>query len=422
MVAYSAAAKKRGHFELRPARYKVGRNSTNDIRLQSSNCSKHHCDLEVNDSEIILRDLVCTSMVRNKFCIFFKKKIYFFYFQSKRGTYVNHTNYKQSRCILSEGDFVGFGCKPLNNLKIIDTNDTKYFVYKIEVGTPSLESVAIDDDDDEIDENIQNNSGLESNNLDQSDLDGHCTDGEDAEDSMHAVDDDDDVKPDIHSLLRYEQLMQNLQDLRVNIKEEVSYLASGYERQINEKTRANNNHPQPITNDIVDLCGDSDDDVFKLNPKKKRQRKASPEPVKLAESTEPAQQSEPTTQYETETTILKLPEHQLQEKTLKEKTKNVIVSRGQQLSSEMLKSKKKKSKHSKKPRLTEPSCSTSRQKEPQEHSLSEQRSDESINRIISAITKWKVNWILDYEKNPLQYQLNVKQLDSSFQDLHTYQR
>lgn len=348
---------------------------------------------------------------------------YLFFFQSKRGTYVNHTNYKQSRCILSEGDFVGFGCKPLNNLKIIDTNDAKYFVYKIEVGTPSLESVAIDDDDDEIDENVQNNSGLESNNLNQSDQDGYCTDGEDAEDAMNAADDDLDVKPDIHSLLRYEQIVQNEENLNVNIKEEVSYLASGYERQINEKTTANNNnHPQPITNEIVDLCGDSDDDVIELNPAKKRQRKASPEPVKLPESFEPAQQSEPTTQYETETTILKLPEHQLQEKTLKEKAKNVTVSRSQQLSTEMLKIKKKKSKHSKKPRLTEPSCSTSGQKKPQEHTLSEQSSDESVNRIISAITKWKVNWILDYEKNPLQYQLNVKQLDSHFQDLLTYQR
>lgn len=348
--------------------------------------------------------------------------------QSTQGTYVNRINYKGSRCILSNGDKLGFGCTTTNR-HLNDVNDYKYHVYRLtnenELGSNG--PIELLDSDDE--ETVQTHQNGQNNNEDSGD---EC-----------ASADEMDIKPDIHTLMR-----QNQEEMK--IKEEVAWNCYEYERQAGQREHENNFEPV----DNVDLDQfDVESEIYVNEPPQKRQRHESnefdlfcqPNENEIAGTTHDDVQPDAIPDILNNSNLNVATEYQLSETTLKEKVKNVTRSRGQQLAADMIAAaaqSKDKPKGAVTPGLkpktpttsslpNNPIASTSKapinipsmEIPPTYGNDHEIKSvDELENDFISEITKWNYKWIDDKNLNPLQYLLNVRHLDTDFTDLNTFQQ
>ncbi|XP_055312579.1 uncharacterized protein LOC129574522 isoform X2 [Sitodiplosis mosellana] len=380
LIAVSEAARKWcSLIQLEPNKvYTVGRKRNNDIRIPTGLCSKSHCVLEVSDNEVIMKD------------------------QSLYGTRVNSINYKDSRCIVSENDLIGFGCSPYAK-RIKDKSDKRYYVYRLALGNKigSGETIELSDGSD--DEGQHANKSYDA--FDALDV------GNDTDDD-NSSDEEEDIKPDIHTLMR--TAMATMQ-----IKQEVEGYCYDYDR-----NRLNSD--EQVIHNEVPICLDSDEekeDILLLEPPRKRIRTEqeyafpTPEP-------EPEPEPEPMKEEEDTNSDQTLPEYQMSDTALKEKVKLVTCSRGQQLATDMLKTQKVLLKNiAQKPLHQEAGSSSSwnqTYKPPSEYS-NFSIADLS-NAFISEITKWDYQWIKDRKPNPLRYQMDVKHLDTNFSDLDSFQR
>lgn len=316
---------------------------------------------------------------------------------------MNATNFKGSRTILSDGDLIGFGCK-VNNWHVADPSDTRYYVYRFVYGHPmgdikqTFDLTSDDEEESEIQPNKIPVSPGESGIFSGSD--GHDTDGEEA-------DEDVDIKPDIHSLMRsqrehVEQMMQ-----LIEIKQEVSWMNHEYERQ----------HVEPIIDSTVYELSDDDDDVIPIaEPNSKRKKTEWP----LFNPSDSCPTS-PKKVIVPEPTIQPPPIHEYPQQILKEKVKNVGFSRGQQLASDMFKPKECL--------LNEPSTSSkviipkNDLKPDAKDVLSKLVTDKNLNQIITDITGWDARWIIDRGfQDTLRFLLpNLKPIENKFDSLAAYQ-
>lgn len=331
-------------------------------------------------------------------------------FQSLYGTRVNRINYKDSRCILSEGDILGFGCNPTAT-RTRDKTDKRYYVYRLAIGNGinSSETIELSDGSDDETEN-------ENPFTDALDIDNETDD-----EANGVSSDEEDIKPDIHSLMRYAQ--ETMQ-----IKQEIEGYCYDY-----EKEKSPNN--EPIIDNIVPICLDDDDekdDIVLLEPPRKRVRQGDLDPFPSTPEPEPEPTVEDSDDSGSEPT---LPEYQMSDTTLKEKVKLVVRSRGQQLADDMLKPQKvllknmneglTHAKGNRTPLHSEASTSSSVN---QIYKTEQEYSDYSIadlnNAFISEVTKWDHQWIRDKKPNPLPYclKIDLKHLDTNFIDLAPFQR
>ncbi|XP_031636106.1 uncharacterized protein LOC116348997 [Contarinia nasturtii] len=398
LIAVSEAARKfKNIFVLEPNRnYTVGREKTSDIYLGSPLCSKSHCILQVGEEEVIVKD------------------------QSLYGTRVNFVNYKDSRCILTEGDLIGFGCAT-NTKHLKDKNDHKYYVYRFTIGSglnssETIELLSDDDDDDAV-----RNRGIS----------GFCVeDAVETDDEDCPSADEMDVKPDIHSLMRTVHL-------GVEIKQEIDYNCYKYDT---------GSQSEPIiVNDIPYAVDDEDkfnEDILICEPPRKRIRPTDVNEFTslLASETETELESESKdeendTINESGSEQIFAPEYQMSDTTRKEKCKIVVRSRGQQLATDMLMSEKLLMKNINE--ASAPVQGTAGAKTPAGPSTSTFILDSTYlpepefskisiqdlnNQFISEITKWNYAWIRDKNPNPLQYQMQVKPLGVNFANLAAFQR
>lgn len=342
---------------------------------------------------------------------------------------MNRVNYKDSRCILSEGDLLGFGCNTITKHNK-NKNDRKYYVYRIALGSgfDNVELIELSDSSGE----DENQSFGQPNNSFQ---DGNVTDDEcPSADEM-------DVKPDIHSLMR-------MTYSKMQIKEEIEWNCYEYDKEQNKRESPSETVE---TFCLLDCSQSSEDDIVSLEPPQKRKRQADNfDYFAQCEDIRTKPNNKPTEIGATEIplngsilnqTIEPVPEYQMSETTLKEKVKIVVRSRGAQLASDMLMSKDELLNH-----LNEPSTSTQTPKSNKmiipeqklqeiafpitsssnvqnyEHQHDEMSIDNLTNDFISEVTKWDFRWISDQKPNPLRYKMDVRPLDTNFSDLDSFQR
>lgn len=321
--------------------------------------------------------------------------------QSMYGTRVNHINYKDSRCILSEYDLIGFGCSPTAK-RVKDKSDMKCYVYRVALGSMFNSSETIELSDGSDDEADSSNPFDASDGLDVgNETDDDCSSAEE--------DEEEDVKPDIHTLMR--EAMETMQ-----IKQEVEGYCYDYEK-------AQWNQVEPTVENKIPICLDSEDeekeDILLLEPPRKRVRQVEPEYSFPTHEREPEQKIEKDDSSSEQT----LPEYQMSDTTLKEKVKLVTRSRGQQLATDMLKNAQKTLFKNGGPSQQEAntSSSVSQTYEPPSEYSNYSIADLS-NAFISEITKWEYQWINNKNPNPLRYQMDVKPLDTNFINLTSFQR
>lgn len=342
---------------------------------------------------------------------------------------MNRVNYKESRCILSEGDLLGFGCST-STRHLKDKQDVKYYVYRVKIGSDlaSCEPIELLDSSDDSDGGDRYSGGF-------------FVDGNETDDECPSADEID-VKPDIHTLMRIAQE-------KVQIKEEINWNCYEYDRsQMKETVPFANNADDPI------CLSDNDEEIVMVEPPQKRIRTEShtdflhptPEPTptdrdEYGNSTT-ENESDASSSYQVSEKINILPEYQMSNTALKEKVKIVVRSRGQQLATDMLRSQKTLMSNMNEALVTthtthaikghkmpkgaqtlhhEPSTSSAwhfkAESDTINHSI-----DDLKNYFISEVTKWDFQWIYDKKLNPLRYTMNVEQLATDFIDLAYFQR
>lgn len=320
--------------------------------------------------------------------------------QSLYGTRVNHINYRDSRCILSQYDLIGFGCSPTAR-RVKDKSDTRCYVYRVALGSAfnSSETIELSDGSDNEGEPYDASDGLDVGN-------------ETDEDCSSADEEEPDVKPDIHTLMRV--AMETMQ-----IKQEVEGYCYDYERsQWTDK-------PDPTIVNEEAICLDSEDeekeDILLLEPPRKRVRQVEPEYSFPTPEPEPEPKSDPKEEDDSNSEQT-LPEYQMSDTTRKEKVKLVTRSRGQQLATDMLKTQKTlfKGAGPSHQEANTPASVNQTYKPPSEYS--NYSIADLSNVFISEITKWDYQWIQKKNPNPLRYQMDVKPLDTNFTDLASFQR
>lgn len=342
--------------------------------------------------------------------------------QSLHGTRVNHTSFKDSRCILVDGDLIGFGCAT-NTRHLKDKVDRKYFVYRFAIGNGlnSNEPIEILSDDSDDEANSTRNTYCDGFRID--------SDTGDEDENDHSTDDETDVKPDIHSLMRMEYA-------KVQIKQEIDWNCHEYEKTLIQPNE------QRIVNDVPFCLSDDDEewgddeDIIALEPPQKRIRQSKPEyyPPTPDHEPEPEPEQRPMELFFTKTISLP-PEYQMSDTIFKEKCKVVVRSRGQNLATDMLMSKKTiiknmndKTKGANKMSTgtagnheASTSCNINHAYRPLSE-YSEYTIQDLVSAFISEITKWEFQWIVDQKPNPLRYTMDVKRLDTNFTDLNSFQR
>lgn len=362
--------------------------------------------------------------------------------QSTHGTRVNRINFKKSRCILSNGDRLGFGCTTTNR-HLKDVTDVKYHVYRLtnECELKSSEPIdLLDSDDDDGPANVHK-SGYGNASFNHEDSEDECPSA------------DEDVKPDVHKLMR------EVYETR-KIKEEVAWNCYEYDRQLatqqqqqNQQNQENQENQMHNTMYNVDLDkSDHEPDICVVEPPQKRQRVEPNEFESMQTTTQSngfdSMDFQVPETYETTANLNEVAsEYQMSDTTLKEKVKIVVHSRGQQLARDMLAAAQAKQKPkpgtiatNMKAKATQsyssfqfpknPIPSTSKAPPPSppkdectnDHDASVKTVDELKNDFISEITKWDYKWIENKNLNPLQYKLNIQHLDTNFVDLDTFQQ
>lgn len=305
-------------------------------------------------------------------------------------------------------------------------------MYRLALGT-GIQSELIELSDSSDDNEINQ----PSNQFNDSYQDGNATDDEcQSADEM-------DVKPDIHSLMRETYA-------KIQIKEEINYNCYEYEKSKN----TDQINPDAASVETVYLS-DSEDDVVTVEPARKRIRQDNIHDGygQTENQTKPNANEHSSNAPDTKLDKInkenqiceQIPEYQMSETTLKEKVKNVVRSRGQQLATDMLMPKNALLNN-----LNEPSTSTQTTKAnkmvqmtaksqaaetvatpnayaenytPEHVQLS---IEELTNVFITEVTKWDFKWIYDKKPNPLQYsmeyKMEVRPLGTNFSDLSAYQR
>lgn len=316
-----------------------------------------------------------------------------------------------------DGDLIGFGCAT-NTRHLKDKVDRKYFVYRFAIGNGlnSNEPIEILSDDSDDEANSTRDTYYDGFRID--------SDTGDEDENDHSTDDEIDVKPDIHSLMRMEYA-------KVQIKQEIEWNCYEY-----EKTRLQPNE-QRIVNDVPfclsddDEEGDDDEDIIALEPPQKRIRQSKPEyfPPSPEHEPEPEPEQSRMELFGTRTITLP-PEYQMRNTIFKEKCKVVVRSRGQNLATDMLMSKNMNDKTKGANKISTGTAgyyeaSTSFNINHAYKPLSEYSEytiQDLVNAFISEITKWEFHWIVDQKPNPLRYTMDVKRLDTNFTDLNSFQR
>lgn len=252
-----------------------------------------------------------------------------FEIQSLYGTRINSVNYKDSRCIMTAGDLIGFGCNT-NTRHLKDKNDHKYFVYRLSLetgGAPSSEPIEILSDSDE-----DSSGNAFAGNLSVSDA--IETDDEDCPSA-----DEEDIKPDIHTLMRTVHL-------GVEIKKEIDWNCHEYDR--------GHQQSEPrIVNEIPYTVDDEDklnEDIVVCEPPQKRIRQSQPIEFSNFINSDAETESESknndneindsVSEKVLESEYPEYPEYQMSDTTRKEKCKLNLRSRGQLLATDMLSSEK----------------------------------------------------------------------------------
>lgn len=308
------------------------------------------------------------------------------------GTRVNGINYKGSRCILSEGDCLGFGCKTEGKYNK-DKRDTKHLVYRLTVGIGigSCETIEVLTSDESGDE-IQHYSSFSGDY--------------ETEDECPSADELDE-KPDIHSLMR-------MHNVSKQIKEEIDWNLHEPERE--QPSEVN----EPVIIDYVDLS-DSEDELETYEPSSKRIRRDDNDYDNYF-----AQTSEP--EVRTVNPYM-VSEYQMKETILKEKVKNVVRSRGQQLSTALLSGDATafSSQYIKSPIKYDPFMTpTSSNSENIPYNNGEMHdefaTEKIINDFISEVTSWPFKWLSERKSNPLTFKMQAHPLDVNYTDLDTFQR
>lgn len=326
------------------------------------------------------------------------------------------------------------------NRHLKDINDYKYHVYRLsnenELASSDGPIELLDSDDEETSQTHHSGRANVSTNND------------DSEDECPSADEMD-VKPDIHTLMRKVQE-------EMKIKEEVTWNCHEYDRQTRPMDRENDTAPV----DNVDLDQfDMESEICVIEPPQKRQRR---EPIENVEPVHSVVQPEQPNILEdgnlSENVNVNIAsEYQMSDTTLKEKVKNVVRSRGQQLAIDMLiaaaaaSQSKDKPKGAPTPMVTatgnrgikantpssslpnNPIAPTSNTpikppspeiplKYGNDHDIPDKSIAELESDFISEITNWKYKWINDKNLNPLQFTMNIRHLDTDFTDLCTFQQ
>lgn len=316
-------------------------------------------------------------------------------------------------------------------------NDYKYHVYRLtnenELATSGPIEL-LDSDDEETGQTNGNGSTNTSTNI------------EDSEDECPSADEMD-VKPDIHALMR------KMQE-EMKIKEEVNWNCYEYDRETAQ--REPDHDAVPVDNVDLDQF-DVESEIFVNEPPQKRQRYEPMEnvaPMFNDVFVQPEQQNVLGDENDDEhvdanVTASIASEYQMSDTTLKEKVKNVVRSRGQQLAIDMLiaaqsKDKSKSavatasaggnrgmptnnpiastSKASTKPPSPSPSPDIPTTYGGDDYDIPLKSIGELEIDFITEITKWKYKWIEDKNLNPLQYTMNVRHLDTDFTHLQSFQQ
>lgn len=349
---------------------------------------------------------------------------------------MNNRKLVDEREILKSSDKIGFGGRPQNKL-VEDFTDEKYFVYELRYGNPlgdgSIPFEITDSDDEEIreddpgrvpqnkDPRILLDSKAESGIFSSSDE--HQTDDENPD----GDEDESDVKPDLASLLRQQSEYIQQAALQREIKQEVDYYAHQYNKEHDKELNGVNNVPSHVI-DCVVILDDSDDELI-CEPEIKRKKPDTEWSNYLLPESKPLSPKKPKSKS-IQQEYNPPPKHEMSGNILKEKVKNVLESRGQQLSDDLLKPNELLLNDLNNSR---PSTSTnySNPYSKRSHSKSfnifdELLHHEQMNAFISDITRWEVKRVTVREfQNTLEFHLPhcTSNIELTFgDDLELYQK
>lgn len=277
-------------------------------------------------------------------------------------------------------------------------------MYRLSNGNPLQNQsidLTLDDDDDGQTKTMPVNSPTDS---------GFCGNDTDGEDS----DNDVDIKPDIHSLIRQQREVVEQRNVGIAIKEEIDWINYDSER-FDQKSI------DPYVVDEIDLCDDDDDEDDELvelsEPCKKRRKNESTwdecivlEPCKVS----------PVIVEPIESKIELPPAHEWKVNVLKEKVKNTTQSKGQQLANDFFSTKSYMNDVVKVTASTSTASKKIAVAKPMNNDvINKIHENQYLNKIISDITSWDKKWILDHlDSLPL---VRSSPIGLEFSDLEGYQ-